>query len=449
MGLADVLTRAAVNRLHVLIIEIPGWDRTRMRAETAVRSRGWALSESPADADVLLVCGVPGADFTAVCDRVWEQLPGPRARIEALHEKAISAALDKAATMILDSAAQRRDAVSRKQKTSEGDGKKTADPASGHADHTVSASAADTPSAAGEGPEHDGMHASPGHEHDGTGGCESDDTSAEAGDNADMDHSAMNHDDMDHGDMNHDDMDHGDMDHGDMDHGGMDHGGMEMMMPGGIGLAEGGPDRDGLNLDVLNVPLGPVLPHWPAGLVIRCALQGDVITRAAVEILPAGGSPHEAAVAGNGDDAARRDGILRRCDGIGRLLAIAGWLGAATIAFGVRDRLLDGEPVQETTDQLSRLHRRVRRSRALKWSLKEPDGVFEALYRSLDEACRAAGTEGQGGHAVGGTLLGQGQIQADDLAGRLVGLDVAAARLVVAASVLNAAPVLVERTDHG
>ncbi|SDI90533.1 hypothetical protein SAMN04488693_13215 [Arthrobacter subterraneus] len=446
-----------------------------MRAETEVRCRGWTVAESPADADVLLVCGVPGAELSSVCDRVWEQLPGPRVRVEAQHEEATSAALDKAVTMILDSAAQRRDAVSRKQKASEGEGEKTADPASSHMDHRVSASAADTPSATGEGPQHDGMRPSPtGHEDDGTDGRQPDEAHAEAGSHTDMDHADMGHGDTDHSAMGHGDMDHGDtdhsamghsgMDHGDTDHsamghsgmnhadmghGDMGHGGMEMMMPGGIGLAEGGPDRDGLNLDVLNVPLGPVLPHWPSGLVIRCALQGDVVTEAAVEILPAGGSPPEAAVTGGGDDAARRDGILRRCDGIGRLLAVAGWSRAATMAFGVRDRLLDGASVQEAAGQLSRLRRRVRRSRVLRWSLKEPDGVLEALYRSLDEACRAAEAEEQGGHAVGGTLHGQVQVHAHDLVGRLVGLDVAAARLVVAASVLNAAPVLVERTDHG
>ncbi|WP_299168250.1 hypothetical protein [uncultured Arthrobacter sp.] len=425
MGLAGALSRAAVNRLHVLIVEIPGWDRTRMRVETEVRSRGWAVSESPADADVLLVCGVPGADLASVCDRVWEQLPGPRARVEALDEEATSAALDEAVITILDGAVQRRDAVSRKQKASEGDGERTADPSSGRMDHTVSASAADTPSDTNEGSQHhDENPSSAGHEHDGTDGCEPIEPHAEAGGHADMDHSAMNHDDMDHGDM-------------------------EMMMPGGIGSAEGGPDRDGLNLDVLNVPLGPVLPHWPAGLVIRCALQGDVITKAAVEILPAGGSPPESAVTGDGDDAARRNGILRRCDGIGRLLAVAGWSRAATMAFGVRDRLLDGASVQETAGQLFRLHRSVRRSRVLRWSLKEPDGVLEALYRSLDEVCRAAEAEEQGGYAAGGTLREQVQVHAHDLVGRLVGLDVAAARLVVAASVLNAAPVLVERTDHG
>ena len=76
------------------------------------------------------------------------------------------------------------------------------------------------------------------------------------------------------------------MDHGGhgMDHGGMDHGDMEMS-PGGIPLAEGGEDRDGLEMDVLHVRLGPVLPHWPAGLVLRCSLQGDVIAEAQAELV--------------------------------------------------------------------------------------------------------------------------------------------------------------------
>ena len=43
-----------------------------------------------------------------------------------------------------------------------------------------------------------------------------------------------------------------------------DHGDMQMA-PSGIPLAEGGQDRDGLEMDVLHVRLGPVLRHWPAG----------------------------------------------------------------------------------------------------------------------------------------------------------------------------------------
>ena len=52
------------------------------------------------------------------------------------------------------------------------------------------------------------------------------------------------------------------------------------MSPSGIPLAEGGDDRDGLEMDVLHLPLGPVLPHWPAGVVLRCTLQGDVVVAA-------------------------------------------------------------------------------------------------------------------------------------------------------------------------
>ena len=389
MDLKGVLTRAAVNRLHVLIIEIPGWDLTRMRAEKEVLSRGWALSYSPADADVLLVCGTPGTDFASLCDRVWEQLPGPRVRAKASGEEEVPAALDQAATRILDGVAQRSDAVSRNQKVSESQGKEGTSLSSMHMNHR-------------------------------TGACENGTTRP-----------------------NHGGMDHGGMDHGGMDHGGMDHGGMDMPMPGGIGLAEGGRDRDGLNLDVLNVPFGPVLPHWPAGLVIRCALQGDIITQAAAAVLPAFSPPDSAVPAGD-DDTARRVSVLRCCDGIGRLLAVAGWPQAATSAFRVRDRLLEGATMQEIAGQLCRLHRRVHRSRVLRWSLKEPDGVLETLYRSLNEVCQTAKAV-HDQNAVCETLYGKAQL--DGLADRLVGLDVAAARLVVAASVLNAMAVPME--SHG
>ncbi len=52
------------------------------------------------------------------------------------------------------------------------------------------------------------------------------------------------------------------------------------MAPAGIPLAGGAQDRDGLEMDVLHVPLGPVLTHWPAGLVLRCRLHGDVVADA-------------------------------------------------------------------------------------------------------------------------------------------------------------------------
>ena len=38
-------------------------------------------------------------------------------------------------------------------------------------------------------------------------------------------------------------------------------------------MADRGDDRDGLRLDQLHLPLGPVLPDWPAGLVLRVITQ--------------------------------------------------------------------------------------------------------------------------------------------------------------------------------
>lgn len=103
------------------------------------------------------------------------------------------------------------------------------------------------------------------------------------------------------------------MDHG-VGGGNHGHGGGDMPMPAGLPMAELGEDRDGLMLDQLHVPLGPALPDWPAGLVLRVVLQGDVVQQAQVEVLDAAGQrsfwdgAHSAA---------------RELDALGRLLAVA------------------------------------------------------------------------------------------------------------------------------
>jgi hypothetical protein len=61
-----------------------------------------------------------------------------------------------------------------------------------------------------------------------------------------------------------------------------------MELPGGLPMADLGDDRDRLRLDRLHVPLGPVLPDWPPGLVVRTVLQGDVIQEASADVLDAG-----------------------------------------------------------------------------------------------------------------------------------------------------------------
>src|SRR5690606_1954924 len=114
----------------------------------------------------------------------------------------------------------------------------------------------------------------------------------------------------------------------------------------------------GLEMDVLAVRLGPVLPYWPAGLVLQCSLQGDVITAARAETVD--GAPHP-----ESDPAPE----ARTIDNVVSLLALAGLDDAAAQARRVRDAVLreDGEP---TAGHVERLRRKVRRSRTLRWSLR-------------------------------------------------------------------------------
>ncbi len=82
MGVSEVLAGRAGRRAHVLTVEAPGWWLARAQVERAAVARGWQLATSPADADVLAVCGPPGAGLAAAVERVWQQLPGPRARVD-------------------------------------------------------------------------------------------------------------------------------------------------------------------------------------------------------------------------------------------------------------------------------------------------------------------------------------------------------------------------------
>ncbi|MBN9151138.1 MAG: hypothetical protein KF739_00860 [Cryobacterium sp.] len=160
---------------------------------------------------------------------------------------------------------------------------------------------------------------------------------------------------------------HADMDaHMDMD--------MDMPMPGGIPLASGGPDRDGLEMDVLHVALGPVLPHWPAGLVVRCALKGDVIVHAEVEILPAApgtalDNPARVGRLPSADDDRRRT-VIHHSDAAVQLLALVGWWSAAGRARRIRDEVASGTALAEVAPRLERLAKDVKRSRLLGWGLK-------------------------------------------------------------------------------
>jgi hypothetical protein len=205
-------------------------------------------------------------------------------------------------------------------------------------------------------------------------------------------------------------------------HEGMGHSGMGMPMPGGIPLAGGGPDRDGLDLDELHVPLGPVLPAWPAGLVVDCTLQGDLVAAAYAHVLT-GETPVPAGVGlvhGSPPD---------RLDRAARLLSVAGWEAAATAAARLRDRLLFEDAADHLTPEVERLIARVRRSRVLLWALADLPGVRDRLSGWLTEARDAlAGAP----TPVPGTPV-------ESLGDMVIGQDLAAARLLLAAADVDTA----------
>lgn len=215
-----------------------------------------------------------------------------------------------------------------------------------------------------------------------------------------------------------------DMDDMDMD---MD-GDMDMdMSPGGIALAEDGPDTDGLDLDVLHIPLGPVLPHWPAGLALDCTVQGDLIMAADARWIDADQAVTEA------DDADPRWFAALQCDAAARLLGVAGWDAAASAARQIRDGVVDGDAADLCTGRMHALSARVSRSRILWWSLRSitvpgDEGVAVEV-RTLAAQWLAAAVSALEGRPAQPAE----RVAVSELGTLVTGLDLASARIVVAA----------------
>jgi hypothetical protein len=378
MDLTGALRTLAVRRVGVLLVEVPGWARTRWAAERELRRRGWRMATSSADADVLLVCGEPGDRLRAVCDTVHARMPGPRGWAGARSPDLVPSALDAAAGALFDRRRVQQDLHGRPAHPVMG----PPVPAEGQDGH------------------HDGVDAEP-----------ADDGSA--------DHNQEDHDQEDHDQENHDQEDH---DHGDME-----------MAPGGVPLAgSGGDDRDGLEMDVLHVPLGPVLPCWPAGLLLRCTLAGDVVVEVGAEVL--GADPATPRPTGHEPAAP----VL--LDRAAQVLSLAGRSDLAVRCERARDALLHGADRSAVPD-LESLARRVARGRSLRWALggtgtvdAEAHGldprlsgtVHDRLVRLLDDACTAAAEPGSADrrHAPGTPV---------DVVPDLVrGLEIGAVRLLVA-----------------
>ena len=317
MDLTSMLLRAGAARPHVLIAAMPGGTEVRLAAEEQLRRRGWPAALTPADADVLLTAGTPGAHIADAVEATWAAVPAPRARAHATRPGEAGAALDAARAEIAGAAGQRLAAPA--------GGPGDRHDAAGHDGHDMTG----TQDAMG------GHHG-----HGMSGGHHGDDMGA-------------------------------------------------MGMPAGLPMAERGEDRDGLKLDQLHVPLGPLLPDWPAGLVVRVMLQGDVVQHAEAAGVGLGerdesfwAEPWRRAAAGEPvtAGAAARRRAAARLDSLGRFLAVAGWGDAATVARRLRDETLGGGPAAALRPAVCRLAARVSGSRVLAWStlgmgVLPPDGA--------------------------------------------------------------------------
>lgn len=227
-----------------------------------------------------------------------------------------------------------------------------------------------------------------------------------------------------------------------------------MEMPGGVPMAGRAEDRDGLMLDQLHVPLGPLLPDWPAGLAVRTTLQGDVIQEATVDVVV----PADADVE---PFWTRHRQAARRLDSCARLLAVAGWPDAAATARRLRDDALSGVCGPGAARSPARWARRVRGSKTLRWSLSGvgavPDtahppaalrgDVLNRLYHWLDSAEQVPGTPDPAGS--GPDSAGETRWALDALPALLEGTELAGARLLVASLELDLDAVARHGAGHG
>ncbi|MFR9780480.1 hypothetical protein ACL02O_31075 [Micromonospora sp. MS34] len=426
MGLiTDRLARWAVRRPHLLVAAVPGATAAWLAVEAEAARLGGVLVRDPADADLLVVAGAPGAELARAVERVWAQLPVPRARVEVVEPDRVHLALR----------------AGRRRLASAGPGDETARTG----DH-------------GGGQDDVGGHGDGGGQGGGRGG-ERGDGGGRGGHGADGGgrggHGAGG---GGHG---------GDGDEGEQGGhaahgagGGHDGRGGGMAMPGGLMMAQRAEDRDGLTLDVLHLPLGPVLGDWPAGLVVELTVQGDLVQAATGRVLgPAGpvGEPYWAA--GRGESRRRRHAAAH-LDSLGRLWAVAGWPAGAAAARRLRDALLADVPLAVAYDGFRALDRRARRSRPLRWATDglgvlsvraareagirgpaaraadEGGDVTARWCRWLDETARLlAGAEPRDGDGPRGDVVSgrPPSVPLLAVATRLmVGADVAAARLVLA-----------------
>ncbi|MBN0043539.1 hypothetical protein JS756_05360 [Streptomyces actuosus] len=408
MDLTAVVLRAAAARPRVLLVTVPGGTAVRLAAERALRSRDWPSASTPAGADLMVVAGPDCPPLRSALDRLWQDMPQPRARVRAQAPDDVSSVLDAARDRLRSPGRSRADVRGTADGNGHSDRGHPGDRGVGGGVPRAGDPAAEDggpgSGAYGEPPEDGSRGGRPGGRQgavgahraapdDRRGGHPDPHDTAEHGDDRRADHGGQGGN-GEHGGR-------ADPGGGSGGHDGHGNGGMEL--PGGLPMAEQGEDRDGLTLDRLHVPLGPLLADWPAGLTVRLVLQGDVVQEAALDGPPACTStdlfwtrPWTRAAAGEpvavGEAARRR--AAARLDSLGRLLSVAGWPAEAVAARRLRDELLAEAPASAVLPRAERLARRVGRSRTLYWLTRGIGPLSTA-------DARAAGVSGPAARAGG------------------------------------------------
>ncbi|MFE7896710.1 hypothetical protein ACFU3E_04040 [Streptomyces sp. NPDC057424] len=388
MDLTALLMRAAAARPRVLLVTTPGGTAVRMAAESELRSRDWPRASTPAGADLLVVAGPDCSRLQSALERLWQDMPQPRARVRVTTADEVPSSLDAGRAWLSSFDRQRADA---RRAAREDEHREPEQPGDMGADGEAQEEQAEPGRGGNDSGPRGGEHG--GHREDGSGG---------GGHGGEPRNGDANHEGHPGGHEEH--AGHGGGHGGHEEHTGHGgHGSGEMEMPGGLPMAERGEDRDGLTLDRLHVPLGPILADWPAGLTIRVVLQGDVIQQADLDDVPVGrladpfwSRPWIRAAAG--EPVAMREAARRRAaahlDSLGRLLSVAGWPAEAVTARRLRDDLLEEAPASVVLPRVERFARRVGRSRTLYWLTRGigPVSVADA---------RAAGVSGPAARAGG------------------------------------------------
>ena len=447
MDLIQKVRHWALATPRVLIIDAPGTELLRWATESELDRRGWSLAHSPADTDLLLVVGDTGPELSEAVDLMWTQVPQPRSRGRVKDSGDVSVQLDAARQALLDAFRHPQpERAAADAQAAEGERR-------GHQNQAGLASR-EEPRIHGEPAEHPTPHRpqiAPPLEvgqsgHAGHAGMDHGGGAEHAG-HAGMDHGGgaehAGHAGMGHG-GGAEHAGHAGMDHGGgaehASHAGMGqlhnsdspgHGGDHQMHHGGVvaglAMARTAPDRDGLELDVLKVSLGPVLPGWPTGLVLRTGLQGDVLTSVGLSWLD------------GGDEGGDRSADAQRAalDHLSRFLLVAGLPATAREARRARDGLVSPDASDRTVAQrrAERVARRVRRSRSLAWSVRGAGLLPAANGITREEImdrvllwCDAA---------VGGETGERRATTLDDLEVALRGAELGTARLIVASVELD------------